>query len=94
AKLRFIPEAFADRRYLTDGSLQPRTEPGSLITDADAAAAQAVGVTQGAVTAVDGSRLELRAESICCHGDTPGVVEIAAAVRRAIEAAGVVVSAP
>jgi len=94
AKLRFIPEAFADRRYLADGSLQPRTEPGSLITDADAAAAQAVGVTQGAVTAVDGSRLELRAESICCHGDTPGAVEIAAAVRRAIEAAGVVVSAP
>lgn len=94
AKLRFIPEAFADRRYLADGSLQPRTEPGSLITDADAAAAQAVGVTQGAVTAVDGSRLELRAESICCHGDTPGAVEIAAAVRRALEAAGVVVSAP
>lgn len=94
AKLRFIPEAFADRRYLADGSLQPRTEPGSLITDADAAAAQAVGVTQGAVTAVDGSRLELRAESICCHGDTPGAVEIAAAVRRALEAAGVVVSPP
>lgn len=94
AKLRFIPEAFADRRYLADGSLQPRTEPGSLITDADAAAAQAVGVTQGAVTAVDGSRLELRAESICCHGDTPGAVEIAAAVRRALEAAGVVVSVP
>jgi len=94
AKLRFVPEAFADRRYLADGSLQPRTEPGSLITDADAAAAQAVGVTQGAVTAVDGSRLELRAESICCHGDTPGAVEIAAAVRRALEAAGVVVSAP
>lgn len=94
AKLRFIPEAFADRRYLADGSLQPRTEPGSLITDADAAAAQAVGVTQGAVAAVDGSRLELRAESICCHGDTPGAVEIAAAVRRALEAAGVVVSPP
>ena len=94
AKLRFIPEAFADRRYLADGSLQPRTEPGSLITDADAAAAQSVGVTQGAVTAVDGSRLELRAESICCHGDTPGAVEIAAAVRRALEAAVVVVSPP
>ncbi|MEO6295464.1 MAG: 5-oxoprolinase subunit PxpA [Candidatus Limnocylindria bacterium] len=94
AKLRFVPEAFADRRYLADGSLQPRTEPGSLITDADAAAEQAVQVTHGAVTAVDGSRLELLAESICCHGDTPGAVEIAAAVRRALEAAGVVVSAP
>jgi len=94
AKLRFVPEAFADRRYLADGSLQPRSEPGSLITDADAAAAQAVQVTEGAVTAVDGTRLELHAESICCHGDTPGAVEIAAAVRRALESSGVVVTPP
>jgi UPF0271 protein len=94
AKVRFVPEAFADRRYLADGSLQPRSEPGSLITDADAAAAQAVQVTEGAVTAVDGTRLELHAESICCHGDTPGAVEIAAAVRRALESSGVVVTPP
>ena len=42
--LRFVPEAFADRRYLADGSLQPRSEPGSLITDPAAAAAQAVSI--------------------------------------------------
>ena len=50
--------------------------------------------TGGSVTGSDGSRVAIRAESICCHGDTPGAVEIAAAVRRALEAAGVSVTAP
>ena len=89
-----MPEAFADRRYLADGSLQPRSEPGSLLTDAAAAAAQAVSIAvNGHVSAADGSPVSLRAESICCHGDTPGAVEIAAAVRRALEDAGVTVAA-
>jgi UPF0271 protein len=95
AGLRFVPEAFADRRYLADGSLQPRSEPGSLVTDPDAAAAQAASIASaGEVEAADGSRVRLSAESICCHGDTPGAVEIASAVRRALEAAGVTVAAP
>ncbi|MBW3612987.1 MAG: LamB/YcsF family protein [Chloroflexi bacterium] len=90
AGLRFVPEAFADRRYLADGSLQPRSEGGSLLTDPAEAAAQAVAIAiAGSVTAEDGARVELRAESICCHGDTPGAVEIAAAVRHALDAAGV-----
>jgi 5-oxoprolinase (ATP-hydrolysing) subunit A len=95
ARLRFVPEAFADRRYLADGSLQPRSEPGSVLTDAQAAAAQAVAIATGiGAEAADGSRVALQAESICCHGDTPGAVEIAATVRRALEAAGVSVAAP
>jgi UPF0271 protein len=95
ANLRFVPEAFADRRYRADGSLQPRSEPGSLVSDADAAAAQAVAIAAGeGVEAVDGSRVALQAASICCHGDTPGAVAIAASVRRALEAAGVTVAAP
>jgi UPF0271 protein len=94
AGLRFIPEAFADRRYLADGSLQPRSEPGSVLTDVDAAAAQAVAVARGDVAAVDGSRVTLRAESICCHGDTPGAGEIAAAVRAALGRAGVAIGPP
>ncbi len=94
AGLRFVPEAFADRRYRADGSLQPRTEPGSLLTDPGAAAAQAVSIATGdGAEAIDGTRVGLRAESVCCHGDTPGAVEIAAAVRRALEAAGVTVAA-
>ena len=95
AGLRFVPEAFADRRYLPDGSLQPRTVAGSVIGDGDAAAAQATQIAvNGTVTAVDGSQVELRAESICCHGDTPGAVEIAAAVRASLESAGMALAPP
>src|SRR5688572_5767711 len=94
AGLRYVPEAFADRRYLPDGTLQPRTESGSVLTDPDAAAAQAVAIAAGSVTAADGSTVPLRAESICCHGDTPGAVEIAAAVRHGLESAGVTIAPP
>jgi 5-oxoprolinase (ATP-hydrolysing) subunit A len=95
ANLRFVPEAFADRRYLADGSLQPRSEPGSLLTDAAEAAEQAVSIaTEGRAAAADGSSVALRAESICCHGDTPGAVAIAANVRRALESAGIAVASP
>ncbi|MGQ0607105.1 MAG: LamB/YcsF family protein [Chloroflexota bacterium] len=93
AGLRFVPEAFADRRYLADGSLQPRSDPGSVLHDPQEAAAQAVSIAaDGRVTATDGSSVNLHAESICCHGDTAGAVEIAASVRRALEAAGVTVA--
>jgi UPF0271 protein len=93
--LRFVPEAFADRRYLTDGSLQPRTVAGSVVGDADAAAAQARQIAvDGTVTAVDGSPVELRAQTICCHGDTPGAVGIAASVRASLESAGIALAPP
>ncbi len=94
AGLRFVPEAFADRRYLADGMLQHRTQAGSVLTDPSAAAAQAVAISEGALIAADGSSVPLRAESICCHGDTPGAAEIAAAVRGALEDAGVVIGTP
>lgn len=93
AGLRFVPEAFADRAYATDGSLVPRSEPGALITDPARAAAQAVAIAvHGTATGADEAAVAVRAESICCHGDTPGAVQIAAAVRRALESAGVVVA--
>jgi UPF0271 protein len=94
AGLRFVPEAFADRAYQPDGTLRPRGASDAVIDDPAAAAARAVELAQGSVTAVDGSRIAVRAETICCHGDTPGAVEIAAAVRRALEGAGVAVEAP
>lgn len=95
AGLRFVPEAFADRRYRADGSLQPRSEPGAVLADPEQAGAQAVSIAvDGRVSAEDGSIVRLTAESICCHGDTPGPVELAASVRRALEAAGVMVAAP
>lgn len=92
--VRFVREAFADRRYRPDGTLQPRSEPGSVIHDPAAAAAQALAIaTGGRVTASDGTQVRLSAETICCHGDTPGAVEIAAAVRAALTGAGVEVAA-
>ena len=94
AGLRFVPEAFADRQYVSDGTLQPRSEPNSLLDAPAEAAAQAVSIAvDGQVIAADGTAVALRAESICCHGDTPGAVEIAASVRRALDDAGVAVSA-
>ena len=94
AGVRFVPEAFADRRYLPDGTLQPRTEDGSVLSDPVAAASQAVAIAGGTVTAADGTTLQLVAESICCHGDTPGAVEIAAVVRQGLESAGLAIGPP
>jgi UPF0271 protein len=92
--LRFVPEAFADRRYLADGTLQPRSEPDSVIVEPARAAAQAVAIAcDGRVPAVDGTQVDVYAESLCVHGDTPGAPTIAAAVRRALAERGVTVAA-
>jgi 5-oxoprolinase (ATP-hydrolysing) subunit A len=95
AGLRFVPEAFADRRYLPDGTLESRQEPGSLLTDPAEAAAQALAIATGEpIGTADGTAISLAAETICCHGDTPGAAEIAASVRRALDGAGISVEAP
>lgn len=87
AGLTFVAQGFADRRYEPDGTLQSRAIPGSLIEDAEAAAAQAARiVTDGSVEAVDGSSVAMRARTVTIHGDTPNAVEIAAAVRRRLAA--------
>jgi UPF0271 protein len=87
------PEAFADRVYEGDGMLRSRRLPGALITDPSAAASQAVRIArEGTVTAFDGRQVSVRARTICIHGDTPGAVSIARAVRQAMEGAGVQVA--
>jgi 5-oxoprolinase (ATP-hydrolysing) subunit A len=83
-------EAFADRRYLPDGALVPRSKPGSVLTDPAEAAEQALRIVRdGSVIASDGSRLAVTARTLCLHGDTPGAPRIAAAVRDRLERAGV-----
>lgn len=85
-----VPEAFADRAYLPDGRLVPRSEPDSVLTDPEVVAARAVAlVTRRTVTAIDGSTVEIHARSICLHGDTPGSVTLARAVRAGLEMAEV-----
>jgi 5-oxoprolinase (ATP-hydrolysing) subunit A len=89
-ELRTVAEAFADRGYADDGSLVPRGQQGAMVTDPGAVAARAVAmVTEGIVETVEGHRLELAPRSVCVHGDTPGAVALAAAVRDALERAGV-----
>lgn len=89
----FAAEAFADRGYMPDGSLVPRSQPGAIIHDVDVAAKRVVRmVTEGKVEAVDGTVINFRPHSICMHGDTPEAVEMAKAVRSALQAAGVKVT--
>jgi 5-oxoprolinase (ATP-hydrolysing) subunit A len=92
--LETVPEAFADRAYNPDGTLVSRRLDGSVLYDADEIAARVVAlVTGGSVTAIDGSAVIVGARTVCVHGDTPGAVEIARAVRRALTTAGVTVEA-
>ncbi len=81
ADLPTVGEGFADRGYLPDGSLVPRSEPGAVLTDPAAAADQAVRLAQAG---------DVR--SLCVHGDSPGAPAIAAAVRAALSDAGVTVA--
>ncbi|WP_434810667.1 LamB/YcsF family protein [Microbacterium sp. bgisy189] len=93
--LPFVREAFLDRAYLPSGGLVPRSEPGAMLHDIDRIAERAVRLaTAGTVVAVDGSIIDTDAVSLCVHGDTPGSVAIARAVRTALDAAGVAVRAP
>jgi UPF0271 protein len=90
AGIRAVAEAFVDRGYTPDGLLVPRTHPQALLTDAKAAAERAVRmVSEGRLTAIDGTDIPVRAESLLCHSDTPGAVSIARAARAALESAGV-----
>jgi 5-oxoprolinase (ATP-hydrolysing) subunit A len=90
AGLPVAKEAFADRRYRADGTLVPRGRPGAVIVDPEEAAEQAVGLARdGIVVAEDSSRLSIRADTICLHGDTPGAVEIARKIHERFRTAGI-----
>jgi UPF0271 protein len=90
AELAVAEEAFADRRYLPDGSIVPRSEPRAVITDPDEAADQAVLLSRDRVAiAVDGSRVSIRADTLCLHGDTPGAAGIARRIHERFKAEGI-----
>ncbi|HLQ79988.1 MAG TPA: 5-oxoprolinase subunit PxpA [Brachybacterium sp.] len=90
AGLEVVLEGFADRTYLPDGTLTPRSQPGAVLTDPAAVADQALSIaTSRGVRAADGSWVELPVRSLCLHGDTPGAVELARTVRERLEGAGV-----
>jgi UPF0271 protein len=92
--LRVAAEAFADRAYELDGTLRSRELKGAVLETPQAAVAQALSIAKDhRVRTADGSSIDVNAETICIHGDTPGAPEIARAVRNALEGAGVTVRA-
>jgi UPF0271 protein len=92
AGLRVVAEAFADRAYTPQGTLVSRREPGAVLHDSALVASRMLRlVRDGVVEAVDGSLASVQAQSICVHGDSPGAVAMARAVRAALEADGIAV---
>ena len=94
AGLRAASEVFADRGYQSDGTLVPRSQPGAMITDETLAIERVVRmVTEGVVTAIDGTDVPLRADSICVHGDGEKALLFVRKIRAALEAKGVALRA-
>lgn len=92
--LSTLNEVFADRTYQADGTLTPRGQPGALIADEAKAVAQVLRlVREGRVTAVDGSEVEIKADTICLHGDGRHAVDFARAIQAALRGAGVAIRA-
>ena len=94
--LRVLSEAFADRAYLADGSLAPRSVEGALVHEPALVADRAVRIVRdGRVRSLDGrTDVLVRADTLCIHGDTPGAAHVARAVRAALQREGIQVSAP
>src|SRR6478672_4278055 len=93
--LQVAREIFADRNYLNDGWLVSRTRPDALLHDPEEAAERVLRMLrEGKVRSIEGQDVEVRGETICVHGDTPGAVEFARALRTRLEREGVKISAP
>ena len=93
--LQIAREIFADRNYLNDGWLVPRTRPDALLQDPKEAAQRVLRMLrEGKVRSVEGRDVDVRGETICVHGDTPGAVEFARELRTQLEREGVKISAP
>ena len=95
AGIAYASEAFADRNYLHDGSLVPRSRPDALVSDPDEGVRRVLRmVREGVVADVDGEDIPIRADTVCIHGDGPNAAPLARALRAGLTAAGVTVKAP
>jgi UPF0271 protein len=93
--IRIAFEFFADRAYNSDGSLVSRKRPGAVIHDNDVAAVRVLKlVKEGRVETIEGSEIELKAETICVHGDNPQALALVKKIRETLTAAGVSVRPP
>ena len=90
ANLPMVHEVFADRAYEDDGSLVSRRKPGAVLHDAAKIADRVVRMVQdGAVVSVTGKVIKMRTDTVCIHGDTPGAVDVARGVRKALRENGI-----
>jgi len=88
--LSVVQEVFADRAYTNEGNLVSRKLPGSVIKDPDEAVKHVLRmVVDSKVKTIDGELIDIKAESICVHGDTPGALEVIRRVRDRLEHAGI-----
>ena len=93
ANLPMVHEIFADRAYEDDGNLVSRRKPGAVLHDPKQIADRVVRMVQdGAVVSVTGKVIKMRTDTVCIHGDTPGAVDIARGVRKALKDAGIEVA--
>jgi UPF0271 protein len=88
--LKVAREGYCDRRYADDGTLAPRSIAGAVLTDAGEACEQTLRmVLQGNVVSVNGKTIKVEVDTLCVHGDEMTGVAVAAAVKKALEVAGV-----
>ena len=93
AGLPTYSEIFADRAYLPNGRLVPRSRPDAMVHEAKAAADRLIGfLDTGLMPVVGGDPMPLAAQSICVHGDSPDAVAMAREIRARLQAAGVVLA--
>lgn len=93
--LRIAYEFFGDRAYNPDGSLVSRKEPGAVIHDGDIVAEKIVKmVKEGRVVCIDGTEIDMTADTICVHGDNPAALSLVQKIRATLQASGVEISAP
>lgn len=93
AGLPVYSEVFADRAYLANGRLAPRTRPDAVLHDADAAAQRLLRfLDSGLMPSVDGPAVRLQAHSVCVHGDSPDAVRMARHLRAQLQAQGVTIA--
>jgi 5-oxoprolinase (ATP-hydrolysing) subunit A len=93
--LQIAHEVFADRNYLSNGALVPRTRADALLHDPNEAAPRVIRMLrEGKVRSVEGVDVGVRAETICLHGDNPEAVDFARVLRSRLETEGVAIRAP
>lgn len=86
-------ESFADRAYQDDGQLVPRTQTGAVITNESSIVERVLQMTStGTVTSIGGKVIDVKADSICIHSDTPNAGELGRKIREAIQQAGIEIS--